>query len=385
MKSLIVLIVLVILFFSFKTNKANANGLDLSLGASPSNKVLQKVLEHNQQLNFNNLSNPDFLNAPSHHFPFLNERELKITAFSEWENTGYLVFSDENRYGSKRMKKELVEGLPKNVKLIVYTQNHRDSHHKNLFNYYSNMLSPERVIILKLPKNGKTSLWTRDNTPIPVRDQNNKPYLVDAKYYYNFEPDASFSRMYQIELLTNPYFFEGGNLTNNSLGDCIIINRRVWNPLGTSDTAAIPDEVFKRNYGCTNIIRFKHLKGIGHVDEVVKFLDDNTIVTDTEAYIERLEAQGFDVHLLPEPKTPYGTYINSLIINNVIYIPVFKKPSDKKALEIYRKILPNHTIIPIESSILASYDQGGIHCITMTYPPYELMDLSEALNGTIAR
>ena len=350
------------------------------LGVSPSEDVLREVFEYNQQLS---LEDPSFLNSSSPTLSF--NRALEITAFSEWEETGYLVFSDENRYESERIKRQLAEGLPENVKLVVYTQNTRSSYHQDLFEYYSRMLSPERVIILKLPRGGRTSLWTRDNTPIAVKDQDNNPYLVDAKYYYNFEPDASFGQMYGIDLLSNPYFFEGGNLINNSVGDCIVVNRRRRYPFGTSDTAAIPDEVFERSYGCTNLIRLEHIKGIGHADEVVKFLDNNTIVTDTEAYVERLEAQGFDVHLLPEPRTPYGTYVNSLIVNDIIYMPIFEESGDQESFDTYQRLLPNHTIVPIESSRLSSNGQGGVHCITMTYPPYELKDLAQTLGGVLVR
>ena len=356
----------------------SANSFADGLGVSPSEEVLKEVLQYNQELSE---QDPTFLNGPSSLFSLRNE--LEITAFSEWEDTGYLVFSDESRYESERIKRELAEGLPDGVKLVVYTQNQRSSYHEDLFDYYSRMLSPDRVIILKLPRGGRTSLWTRDNTPIAVRDQGDNPYLVDAKYYYNFEPDASFGSMYGVDLLSNPYFFEGGNLINNSQGDCIVVNRRRRYPFGTSDTAAIPDEVFERSYGCTNLIRLEHLKGIGHADEVVKFLDDKTIVTDTEEYVERLVVQGFDVHMLPEPRTPYGTYVNSLIINDVIYMPTFEESFDQSAFDTYQRLLPNHRIIPIESSDLSSNGQGGIHCITMTYPPYEIKDLTEILGGVL--
>jgi agmatine/peptidylarginine deiminase len=369
MKSLLLLIV----SFSFVFEAQSKD-----LGVSPSDDVLKEIYDYNSQLS---LSDPSFLNNNS---PLgLLRDELEITAFSEWEDTGYLVFSDENRYESERIKRELVLALPENVKVVVYTQNTSESYHEDLFNYYSRIISPERVIVLKLPRGGRTSLWTRDNTPIAVRDQNSNPYLVDAKYYYNFEPDASFGRMYEIDLLTNPYFFEGGNLINNSQGDCIVVNRKRRYPFGTSDTAAIPDQVFEQSYGCTNLIRLEHIKGIGHADEVVKFLDDKTIVTDTEEYVDRLRAQGFDVHMLPEPRTSYGTYVNSLIVNNVIYVPAYEESGDDDAFEVYQNLLPNHRVVPIESSELSSNGQGGVHCITMTYPPYELKDLTEILGGAL--
>jgi len=350
------------------------NAFANNLGVSPRGEALDKVYEYNKNLS---LLDPNFSYGE-------NLRSFSdVIAFSEWEDTGYLVFSDEDRYDSERIKAELAENLPDGVKLVVYTQSSNERYIESLYKYYSSLVSPERVLILRLPWGGQTSLWTRDNTPIAVSDQSLTPFLVDAKYYYDFEPDASFSQLYGIELLTNPYFFEGGNFVNNSLGDCIVVNRNRRYPFGTSDTAAIPDEVFEANYGCSNLIRLEHIKGIGHADEVVKFLDDTTIVTDTEAYIETLEAEGFDVHLLPEPRTEFGTYVNSLIVNDVIYVPSYEESFDQEAVDTYQNLLPFHDIVQIESSELSSNGQGGIHCITMTYPPYELEDLSDVLGGAV--
>lgn len=360
------------IILSFFLLSLNASADDLGVG--PRGEVLDQIYQHNQNLSL--------LNQNVSH-GIIERSTLDITAFSEWEDTGYLVFSDENRYDSERIKEELAENLPEDVTLIVYTQSTSERYINSLYERYSKIISPERVLVLKLPRGGRTSLWTRDNTPIAVSDQGVTPYLVDAKYYYNFEPDESFSKLYGIDLLENPYFFEGGNFVNNSLGDCIVVNRNRRYPFGTSDTAAIPDEVFEVNYGCSNLIRLEHIKGIGHADEVVKFLDDTTVVTDTEDYVEILEAQGFSVHLLPEPRTEFGTYVNSLIVNNVIYVPSYEESFDQEALTLYQQLLPNHQIIQIESSELSSNGQGGIHCITMTYPPYQLENLMNTIGGAL--
>ena len=62
------------------------------------------------------------------------------------------------------------------------------------------------------------------------------------------------------------------------------------------------------------MIRLKHLKGIGHSDEVVKFMTDSIVLTDTEEYVDILESHEFEVISVPEPDRKYETYINSLIV-----------------------------------------------------------------------
>lgn len=304
-----------------------------------------------------------------------------VQAFWEYDKTGYIVTSDDDFYGMARdMKKIIAQNLPADVTLIIYTQNTNKSYQQQLFNTYSSYIPKERLKVVQVPRSGTNDFWSRDNTPVPVWTQN-RMSLVDAQYYYNFEPDNFFAQLFGSNMAKHNYFYEGGNFTTNSLGDCLVVNRKVSYPGGVSDTAAIPDEVFKTKYGCKNIIRFRHLKGIGHSDEVVKFMTDKIVLTDTVEYIPTLRAAGFTVIELPEPDRAYETYVNSLIVNDVLYVPVFGERNDQAALEIYRNLNLGYKIVPINSRSLSTQGQGSIHCITMNYPPVPLANLLSLLNA----
>ena len=121
------------------------------------------------------------------------------------------------------------------------------------------------------------------------------------------------------------------------VGECIVVNRKKAYSGGVSDTAAIPDAIFKNHYGCKKLTRFKKLKGIGHADEVVKFISDDVIVTDTPEYVKKLKALGYKVHMLPEPDLNFETYANALQVNNTLFVPSFGETGDKKAANIYQK------------------------------------------------
>ena len=164
-----------------------------------------------------------------------------------------------------------------------------------------------------------------------------------------------------------------------------VVNRKKSYPGGVSDTGAIPDDLFKTTYGCKTLTRFKHLKGIGHADEVVKFMTDDIVLTDTEEYVDALKKAGFTVNLLPEPDQAYETYINSLIVNDTIYVPVFGENNDQKALDIYKSLNLGLKIIPINSRELSTQGQGSIHCITMNYPPMPLYQVLSTLNATVVK
>jgi agmatine/peptidylarginine deiminase len=304
-----------------------------------------------------------------------------IAAFYEYDVTGYIAFSDDDYYGiAEEMKAIVAKELPANTDLIVYTQSNSKSYHKQLLNQYGQYIDANRVHILQVPSSGANDFWSRDNLPLPIW-KNGKLALADARYYYNFEPDAFFAQIFGAEILKHNYFYEGGNFMANGRGDCLVVNRKKAYPGGVSDTAAIPDDVFTNIYGCKTLTRFKHLKGIGHADEVIKFVTDDTVVTDTPEYKTILEKAGFTVHMLPEADLNYETYVNSLIVNGTIYVPVFGEKGDQVALDVYKQL--GFNVVSVPSRELATQGQGGIHCITMNYPPVPLQMIAESLKAQV--
>ena len=144
----------------------------------------------------------------------------------------------------------------------------------------------------------------------------------------------------------------------------------------------MPDGLFKDHYGCQELTRLPFLKGIGHADESVKFVSDFEVLTDEPRYVETLEAKGYKVTLLPRPNRKFETYVNSLIINGVVYVPIFDQSQDEEALEVYRQA-GFEKVIGINSERLSNDGKGSIHCITMTYPPVEMKQLLDMVGGKI--
>ncbi len=339
-----------------------------SVPHGPSNAQIEAMARANAQM------------AAIERFTSPRIRNANIRPFFEYERTGYIVFSDDDYRGIARdMKKVIAQNLPADVTLIVYTQSANKNYHQQLLNTYGQYIPRERLKVLQVPNSGANDFWSRDNTPVPVWNLSNMG-LVDARYYYSFEPDNAFARWWAALVDKHNYFFEGGNFVANGRGDCIVVNRRASYPGGVSDTAAIPDDVFKNKYGCKTLTRLQHLKGIGHADEVVKFMNDTTIVTDTHQYEALLRTKGFNVVMMPEPDLDYETYINSLQVNDVLFVPVFGERGDQVAMDTYKSLNPNLKIVPVPSRALATQGQGGIHCITMNYPPVPLADLLNLLS-----
>lgn len=304
-----------------------------------------------------------------------------VQPFHEYDKTGYVVMSDDDFYGvATKMKQTLAAGLPADVHLIVYTQSSDKKYQKNLFDSYAQYIAKDRLHVLQIPTSGSNDFWSRDNLPMPVW-VDGKFTLTNARYYYNFEPDAFFSQLFAVNLLAHNYFYEGGNFGTNSKGDCVVVNRKKSYPGGVSDTAAIPDDVFRSKYGCKTLTRLKHLKGIGHADEVVKFISDDVVITDEEQYVPILEKMGFTVHLLPEPDLNYETYINSLIVNGTVFLPIYGEKNDQAVIDIYKSFGLN--VVTVNSRQLSTQGQGSIHCITMNYPPMPFANVVKAMNAKV--
>lgn len=306
---------------------------------------------------------------------------------AEYEKTGYLMFYDLGNFNSSDVKAKLVENLPAGVTAVIYTDQSDDTELEGLYTYYSRLApDPSQVTIITIPNPLQMAVfenefglpfiepilpngfWSRDAIPVPVLQMTNlsplqalsdKFTVVDARYYHYYEPDQLIADYYSSALLSHNYYFEGGNFMVSAKGDCLVIN--------TEEVDIIPNSIFRKSYGCSNLIRLPYLKGIGHADESVKFVSDNHVLTDDNRYRKILENKGFKVTMLPRPKRDLETYVNSLIINGTVWVPVYQQDkSDQEAIDVYKKL--GFQVVPVDSSLLSNVGAGSVHCITMTYP-----------------
>jgi hypothetical protein len=288
--------------------------------------------------------------------------------FSEIENAGYLFFSSDYDFDSFNAKIEMARNLPDGVQLVIFAEPNADKN--SILSNYKNVIDPSRITVVGIPK-ATRGFWARDGLPVPAISKNSELALVDAKYYHKFEPDQFLAKWLGASLIKHSYYFEGGNFITNDNGTCITIN----NDLSTD----IPDDLFANDYGCTNLIRLPFEKGIGHADESVRFVNSDTVMTDSPTYATALEAKGFKTMLLPRPSGELETYVNSLLVNGTIYVPIFNEKSDQVALDVYKKT--GWTVVPLNSVQLSNDGAGSIHCITMTYPKIPKKILLKALGA----
>jgi len=131
--------------------------------------------------------------------------------------------------------------------------------------------------------------------------------------------------------------------------------------------------------------------GIHHIDMHIKLLDEETLLVgqyptgvadgpQIEANLNYIlnnfqtpYGRPYRVVRIPMPPDEYGqypnqwsdylTYTNSLILNNLVLVPIYGLAQDSEALSIYQEAMPGYNIVGINmrNVIPAS---GAIHCIT---------------------
>ncbi|USE38195.1 agmatine deiminase family protein [Endozoicomonas sp. SCSIO W0465] len=284
--------------------------------------------------------------------------------YAEFEPAGYLAFSDTDFIGraygeSRAIKRKIARNLPQDVHLIAYTSGNPERT-REIFQPALN--DTTRLHILKVSGNSVTRYWARDGLPIPVYGENGSLVLVDAKYYKRFEPDQAVANFFNATLLSHPYLFEGGNLLADSKGNCFTVNNKLM-----LKQSGFNDAVFRKYYGCKRLTRLRNKTKVGHVDEVIKIIDDQNIITDRPPYRPILRRLGYKVTMMPRAKGRHASYLNSVIINGKVFVPVYgDKKADKRAMDIYRSF--GLRAYKFRSNTLSHSLMGSIHCSMVTYP-----------------
>lgn len=293
-----------------------------------------------------------------------------VRPFADYETVGYVFFNDDVTFGSRAVKRAIVENMPKDVTAVVFLEDDSAANLEAVRKAFGKNVTADRLKLVKL-SGASNGFWARDGLPVPVISKTSKEMeLVDAKYYYPFSADDEVAELFGSVVDSHSYYFEGGNFMANDGGICLIVNN--------SRHARIPNKIFESKYGCTSLVRLPFESGIGHVDEHVRFIAKDTVLTDLEVYRGELEAAGLKVVLLPRPMEEIETYVNSLIVNGVAIVPTFNEPTDQEALDVYTAA--GFTVVAVDSNSLSNDGEGSVHCITMTYPPVPFVSLAKTLN-----
>ena len=256
--------------------------------------------------------------------------------------------------------------------------------------------------------------WMRDSGPIIVEKGRGSREALNFHFngwakYSNFHLDrtvpgkvAAFLGLPLTPALYKgrPVVLEGGAIEVNGRGtlltseECLLDKViQVRNP---GFTKSDYEAVFAEYLGVSNTIWLgEGIKGDdthGHIDDLCRFVNENTILTAVEAdsrdenysvlqdNLCRLKDATLEdgtspnIVELPMPNKLYfegiripASYANFLILNECVLVPTFNDPNDRMALNIISACFPEREIIGI-SAIDLIWGFGTLHCLSQQVP-----------------
>jgi agmatine deiminase len=256
-------------------------------------------------------------------------------------------------------------------------------------------------------------VWMRDSGPIFVKNSQDVTAITNWKFnawakYDDWQlddgvPDHVAGLLglpeWKPTLGEHRIVLEGGSIDTNGAGvlltteECLLSEVQQRNPgLSREDL----ERAFQEYLGIEQVIWLN--RGIagddthGHVDDITRFVGEKRIITvmeasrDDENYeplqenLDRLKSarslkgDTFEIVELPMPapvvfdgrRLP-ASYGNFYIANDLVLVPTFNDPNDRKAMSVLAEVFPGRKVTGIHCGDLI-WGLGALHCMTQQQP-----------------
>ncbi len=255
--------------------------------------------------------------------------------------------------------------------------------------------------------------WSRDFGGITIKDGKSLK-ILDFKFNgwggkYPSKKDNKITTQLKLKGIFKgykhqsiPFILEGGAIDSDGDGvllttsQCLLNKNR--NKVLSKNTI---EKYLFEFFGLDKILWLDYGSLVGddtdsHIDTLARFISTDTIVyqsCDDEnnpnfAPLQKMYNQlktfktkkglNYKLVALPSigPKYYQGeqlpaTYVNFLIINGAVLVPIYNDTNDTKALEIFKKLFPKRDIISIDCLTLIK-QHGSLHCVTIQYPKLKI-------------
>ena len=248
---------------------------------------------------------------------------------------------------------------------------------KNLFSALSD--SGEKFTLF----DGAKGIWARDYMPIKTKSGQYISFRYEPNYLAddpqlrtNFKTDIAPS--FKVDnLVYTDINLDGGNVVFSPSKEKVIISDRVFSENHGISEAELTAKLEKLLEASVLIIPSLKSDMTGHADGMVRFVDENTVVTNAplspygfETKVKKsLQNYGFNVIDFPyfysKGDSAVGCYLNYLETEKSIFLPVFGVDTDNEAIELAKNIFYK-TIIPVNINEIAEYG-GLLNCISWEF------------------
>jgi agmatine/peptidylarginine deiminase len=258
----------------------------------------------------------------------------------------------------------------------------------------------DHVVFQVIPTN---SVWIRDYGPWWIIEPENSRAIIDLIYNrprpLDDEYPESAAEYFGINYYGLGLIEAGSNMLLDGQGAVIVSNvifdgSQGFDPNLTQDQL---EQYFLDYFGVHKVIVTPHLinDGTGHIDMFVKLINDTTIIVGeyenqsagfsgnydicnqvANQLANETNGAGRPFNIVRMPMPPYNngityTYINSLIVNNKVLVPIYgfstEFANDDSVLVLYETIMPGVEAIGFDCNQIIPAN-GAIHCIAMKVP-----------------
>jgi len=283
--------------------------------------------------------------------------------------------------------------------VVVDNTSEQNSVSNTLSNANVNM---DRVVFQVIETN---SVWVRDYGPWWIIEPENSLAIIDLVYNRPRPLDDTYPESAAGYFGINYYGLglieAGGNMLLDGQGAVIVSNvifdgSQGFDPTLTQDQL---EQYFLDYFGVHKVIVTPHLinDGTGHIDMFVKLINDSTIIVGeyenqsagypgnydicnqvASQLANETNGAGRPYNIVRMPMPPYNngityTYINSLIVNNKVLVPIYgfstdtDFANDDSVLALYETIMPGVEAVGFDCNQIIPAN-GAIHCIAMKVP-----------------
>lgn len=231
--------------------------------------------------------------------------------------------------------------------------------------------------------NNTNDIWARDYMPVKTKSGKYVSFRYEPSYLANnpqlrtnFKTDIAPN--FKVDnLVYTDINLDGGNVVFSPSKEKVIISDRVFSENPEYDKNTLLLELEKLLEASVLIIPSLKSDMTGHADGMVRFVDENTVVTNAplspygfETKVKKsLQNYGFNVIDFPyfysKGDSAVGCYLNYLATEKSIFLPVFSVDTDNETIKLAKNIF-DKTIIPVNINEIAE-DGGLLDCISWKF------------------
>jgi agmatine deiminase len=250
--------------------------------------------------------------------------------------------------------------------------------------------------------------WCRDHGPaFLINPETKQKMIVDWGHnawggkYPPYDDDnrtpQAIAKYLDLPFVTPGIIMEGGSVEFNGAGSLLTSKSCLLNQNRNAHLNQEQiEEYLSDYYGIDQILWVE--AGIagddtdGHIDDTTRFISEDTVIAAVEndpndenyeilqtnlkmmKEMRLLNGKQLNIIEIPMPKaviidgfrTP-GSYVNFLMCNAGVIVPVFNNSNDQIAIDILEKAMPDKKIIPLEATEII-WGQGSFHCLSQQEP-----------------